>query len=165
VVLVVALAVAVGAAVVVSWRQHGAEALVLLAVPATGVVLYVFAGLRLGLDQDLPPRYELVPAWCIVWAILASAETLVARWGQRRPSWADATVWIMATLGVMLLVSWSFHWAPDAYRTTGPTWRTALAAAEARCAADSAPPVDVEIMPAGGDPPTWTVRLRCDRLG
>jgi len=169
VVVAVILVAVIGAATLVAFRRGDrSKSFLLVAVPATGVILYVFAGVRLGLAEDLPPRYELVPAWTLVWAALVATETLAAMLvgaGRLRPR-TSAT--LVVAVCVALTVSWSFHWSVDPYRSAGPTWGASLSDSTQRCrddpSASGASTVAVAIMPTGGDPPDWSVHIRCDAL-
>lgn len=134
-------------------------ALVVLGVPALGFVLFVVAAL----DNGAQPRYAVFPALCITWSVMVATDLVITRGMGIGPSspWRPRIIGaVLATLAL----GWVGGWAPDAYRRTGPTWTSALAAASTACASNGWSSVDVPIRPVVARPDNWYVRLPCGRV-
>jgi hypothetical protein len=149
--------VAVGAAVVVAWRRRDLDrALLLVAVPLTGVGAFVVSSAGYGARF----RYAVFPALCLLWAGLCALQELARI--ERAPARATEGI-VFAAAAVLLLVAWLPHWSASDYRRSGPTWAQGLATAAETCARTAADEVEVVIRPTDLPPGrSWSVRVECD---
>jgi hypothetical protein len=159
-VLALALGFFIVKSVLVTYRAGDMQRAVwLVLVPASGVLLYIFLGVRLGYTT---PRYAVFPAMCLTWSVVEAAEILIPR--------LDPGQWIRRLGGVslvcvLLVVVWLPHWKVDTYRSQGSSWATTLDEAEARCEATGADSVEMEIPPSSEGQRLWPVEVQCDELG
>ncbi len=125
------------------WHRAGLDrrALVLLAVPVTGVGFFLAASWMVGSE----PRYAVFPAFCLVWTLLMLTE------GRR----VGRLVVLVVVMAAVLT-----HWVPSDLRRTGPTWSDGLERAREACHLDVNARTAVPILPEG-----WSVTLGCDDLG
>ena len=145
------------AAAWLAWRRRRrTTAVLLLLVPATGFGFWFFAAILYG----SPARYRVFPALCVVFALLVGWEEVLRGATSKTPvDWRLATI-----LVVVLGVSWATYWTPDPYRTSGPTWSTALATAQQRCRKYKLHDVSIKIAPVASEAKLWAVRLPCRNL-
>jgi hypothetical protein len=162
IVVVLSVSAVVCVAVGLAWHARSRQrAVVLVTVGFVAGALYVFTGRRLGLDSDLPPRYELVPAWSLLWLCMCSLETIL---DASLPTLEAGRRRLVSGLVVLVVaVAWIGRWQPDPYRLDGPTWADSVSFASARCE-DDEHRVGVVIMPTVGVEAGWKVEMRCDRL-
>jgi hypothetical protein len=157
--LVVITVLAVGAVivwgVVASWRVDRERAVLLLAVPAIGALLWLALGVRLG---GTTPRYAIFPAMCLTWALLVSVQTLAAR---AEPGSAVRRLAVPGTVALLVVAAWLPHWGVPDYRRQGPTWSSTVSEAERACVAEGLGEVEVQVPPLTGE---WPVVLACDEL-
>jgi hypothetical protein len=159
-----AMVAAIGSAGFVAWRRgdrvRGAG---LFAIPSGALALYLFS-ITQGTGPGFPSRYALVPAWCVIWALLVATETLLSLTppADTSRSWQGLTACVVC---VALVASWTLGWQPEHGRGNGPTWSASLDTARQQCAA--APGDDtsvaVAVMPIRV-PQTWNVVVRCSQI-
>jgi hypothetical protein len=143
----------------VTYRDGDRErALWLVVVPASGVLLYLFLGFRLGYTT---PRYAVFPGMCLAWSVVTAAEILVPRLAPDNPIRRFGGVLLACGL---LLVVWLPHWRVDYYRSQGTTWNASLDRAAEECATAGTESVVIEIPPGTEGQNLWPVRVDCDEL-
>jgi hypothetical protein len=143
----------------VSYREGDRErALWLVTVPASGVLLYLFLGFRLGYTT---PRYAVFPAMCLAWSVIQAAEILVPRLAPDNLIRRFGGVVLVCAL---LLVVWLPHWGVDDYRSQGTTWDASLDRAAEECETEGVDSVVIEIPPGTEGQNLWPVRVDCDEL-
>jgi hypothetical protein len=153
VLIVVGLCLAAWAA----WRQDDRErAGLMLGVPAFGFVFLV----GIALYSGAPNRYMAFPALCLVWGILAGAESLA---GLFPDSWRVTPTATAAIAALGLIIAWVPHWSPSDTRESGPTWSEAIDTAAEECRGESADTeIRVQIAPVREDRPMqWSVLVTC----
>jgi hypothetical protein len=160
VVLIVGIGAVIARAVQVDWQVDRTRAVLLVAVPAAGGVLWLLLGVGLG---DTTPRYAVFPAMCLTWAVLVAVETLVSG-TSGLPASARRYGVSVVVIGIVL-VGWLPHWRPPDFRSQGPTWGATVSSAERACAEDDLAEIEVEVPPLTTEgPPEWPVVLSCDRV-
>ncbi len=147
----VAMVVLAGGAVIAYQTRDRSRLLFLVALPLAGLAIYVAMASR-SMAAGLPPRYDLVPAWCVVWSALVAAELISTRGGRLRA--VSPAIWLM------LAIAWAVSFVPPSFRTDGTSWPAALDASSASCTEVAR----IEVMPVL-DPPFWLVLIPCDDLG
>jgi hypothetical protein len=156
-VAIIVVASLVVLAAVLAWRRaRRAKAVLVLLVPLVGFAVWTFAGLRYG----SPARYQVFPALCVVWSVLVAWELLVYTLRPRLRIQGR----LAGIVVVLLLLSWVSYWRPTTYRRSGPTWSTALSAAERDCRDRQLPKVSVPISPIPSASKVWAVQVRCRDL-
>ena len=145
------------AAIVLAWRRRRrSTAILLVLVPVVGFAFWFFAALLYG----SPARYRVFPALCVVFALLVGWEELLRGLTKKRP-----VDWRLATIIVVIIgLSWTTYWQLDPYRTSGPRWTVALAAAQRHCRKYKLHDVSVKIAPVDSQAQLWAVRLPCRNL-
>lgn len=155
-------------AAVVSWQRGARErAFLLIAVPCSGILLYIVSdiqGLAVGTQAH---RYEMVPAWCLTWATLVAVESIrphVPLRSRRTRTKVETHVrFASGTICLLLLIAWIPHWTPDLARRAGPTWQKELDISSRKCATRKSDWAIVGILPIT-HPPIWYVKIPCTQL-
>lgn len=115
--------------------------------------------LSAGMLFSTEPRYSVFPAFCIGWSLLIAAE-LVSR-AREGPGLGIIRQRSVAVAVVLILATYSTHWAPSELRRSGPTWSDGLRVAEELCATTDRSTAAVRVLPLNSD---WEVELSCDQL-
>lgn len=119
---------------------------------ATGTVLLSFLIFALEMTQASEGvRYSVPSALLLVFALGVFADRALSLPRSR------TVAFILAGL---MAISWWSGFSPWAYRTAGPRWLPAVAAARRVCKTKAASDVRVPILPVGAHPP-WSVLLPC----
>jgi hypothetical protein len=147
------------AVALLAWRRRErARAVLLLAVPATGIAMMAVVTLAAGSAN----RYLVFTALCLTWTVMAGAETLGDSLHRVAPS---ARLAVATAAGAVLVVTFAINGESSELRRSGPTWQVALADARARCAEQPNRLVRVQIAPLRPEKPDqWSVLLTCAEL-
>ena len=103
------------------------------------------------------PRYAIFPAFCVLYAILASVE-IYTRPGRNKGGGEWPKVLLVP---LMVVVGFASHWTPSEIRSDGPTWSAGLHVAAEDCRIREAMTAKVPIIPTYAD---WNVELDCEEL-
>lgn len=150
-VIVATALVVIGAGLLlaVGWQRRVA----ILLVPAVGLSLLAVAAARSA--GILTARYWMVPAWCVIWAVLVSVDVIAGRLSENVGR-------LMPVAACLVLAGISLAgWTPIPARTDGPSWTTSLDQAAAGCG--TADRVRVLTMPEYLGVP-FSLWVDCDRM-
>ena len=103
------------------------------------------------------PRYAIFPAFCVLYALLASVEIYTGH-GRKKGEGEWPKVLLVP---LMVVVAFASHWTPSKIRSDGPTWSAGLHVATEDCRSGEVMTANIPIIPTYAD---WNVELDCEEL-